>query len=29
LAFYSKEGMENTKDWIKHFFNITDKEVEE
>jgi hypothetical protein len=25
--FYSREGMENTKDWIKYFFNISDKEV--
>jgi hypothetical protein len=27
--FYSREEMEHVKDWIRHFFNITDKEVKE
>ena len=25
--FYSKQGMEETKLWIRHFFNITDEDL--
>lgn len=25
--FYSRKGMEETKEWIKHFFNITKEDL--